>query len=251
MVHGRNLSNMAKEKVQKNKAIVIVPTPPQENKAIGLIETAIKEKVPIDTLERLFALELRFKQENARDSFLTALARFQGECPTIKKTKKVMNKDRVTVRYVYAPLDSIVDQVRTLLAKNGLAYTTNATFDGDKVTAICTITHNQGHSEASSFQVPIDPEAYMSMPQKFAAALTFAKRYAFCNALGILSGDEDTDAADVGKPKSPALDEYKKSLEAAKTIVELRAAFLKLPGPVGKELTSFKDELKDKLTPRK
>ena len=34
----------------------------------------------------------------------------------------------------------------------------------------------------------------MSQTQVEAAALTFAKRYAFCNAFGILTGDEDTDA---------------------------------------------------------
>ena len=35
----------------------------------------------------------------------------------------------------------------------------------------------------------------MSQTQVEAAALTFAKRYAFCNAFGILTGDEDTDAS--------------------------------------------------------
>src|SRR5262249_52436437 len=36
--------------------------------------------------------------------------------------------------------------------------------------------------------------AIMSQTQVVAAALTFAKRYAFCNAFGILTGNEDTDA---------------------------------------------------------
>jgi hypothetical protein len=39
----------------------------------------------------------------------------------------------------------------------------------------------------------------MSQSQVAAAATTFAKRYAFCNAFGILTGDEDTDAAVVKK----------------------------------------------------
>ena len=34
----------------------------------------------------------------------------------------------------------------------------------------------------------------MSAQQKVGAALTFAKRYAFCNAFGIMTGDEDNDA---------------------------------------------------------
>ena len=61
------------------------------------------------------------------------------------------------------------------------------------------MTHILGHSESSDFEVPIDTEGYMTAPQKYASALTFAKRYSLCNALGISTGDEDTDATDVGK----------------------------------------------------
>jgi len=67
------------------------------------------------------------------------------------------------------------------------------------ITAVCKITHNLGHSEESAFRIPIDTEGYMSAPQKYASALTFAKRYAFCNALGILTGEDDFDATDVEK----------------------------------------------------
>jgi hypothetical protein len=42
-------------------------------------------------------------------------------------------------------------------------------------------------------------EGYMTAPQKYASVLTFAKRYALCNALGISTGDEDTNVTDVGK----------------------------------------------------
>jgi ERF superfamily len=41
----------------------------------------------------------------------------------------------------------------------------------------------------------------MTAPQKYASALTFAKRYSLINILGIATGDEDTDATDVGKEK--------------------------------------------------
>jgi hypothetical protein len=43
----------------------------------------------------------------------------------------------------------------------------------------------------------------MTAPQKYASALTFAKRYAFTDALGITSGEEDTDATDVDKEPEP------------------------------------------------
>ena len=43
----------------------------------------------------------------------------------------------------------------------------------------------------------------MSGSQQNAAANTFSKRYALCNALGILTGDEDTDAPLVPQTANP------------------------------------------------
>ena len=49
----------------------------------------------------------------------------------------------------------------------------------------------------------------MTAPQKYASAQTFAKRYSLCNALGISTGEEDTDATDVKKEKTPKDDKAK------------------------------------------
>ena len=110
-----------------------------------------------------------------------------------------MNKDGKTVRYQFAPIDSIVKQIQVPLANAGLAYTWTVKNEPEMVTAICKVTHSLGHSEESSFQIPVDKEGFMTAPQKVASALTFAKRYSLCNALGIYTGDEDTDATDVKK----------------------------------------------------
>jgi hypothetical protein len=57
----------------------------------------------------------------------------------------------------------------------------------------------------------------MNEQQKYASALTFAKRYSFCNSLGILTGDEDTDGrTDREKPVAP------NAMEPAKPSDELR-----------------------------
>src|SRR3990167_2131118 len=107
---------------------------------------------------------------------------FQDSCPAIKKTKKVMNKDGRTVRYQYAPLDSIVEQIKAPLKSAELSYRWETSNEKQEITAICTVTHVLGHSESSKFAVPIDTEGYMTAPQKYASALTFAKRYSLCNA---------------------------------------------------------------------
>ncbi len=49
----------------------------------------------------------------------------------------------------------------------------------------------------------------MTAPQKYASAQTFAKRYTLCNALGISTGDDDTDATDVKKEPDAKSDKAK------------------------------------------
>ncbi len=162
-----------------------------------LIQQAIDKGTSIEVMERLFTLREKVKAEQAKEAFVQAMADFQAECPVIEKTKKVMNKDGTTIRYKYAPIDSIVEQIKEPLAKHGLAYTWTVKNDPGLITATAMVTHKLGHSETSSFQVPIDTEGYMTAPQKFASALTFAKRYSLCNILGISTGEDD-DANSVG-----------------------------------------------------
>jgi len=184
----------AKEVVVKEKRTAIVP---QEHSAETLIADAVKQGASVETIEKLIELQERMKATHAKEQFVQALAMFQSECPIIEKTKKVMGKDG-KVRYQYAPLDSIIVQIRRILTKNNLSYTIDTENKNEMIVAMAKITHNLGHSETSSFAIPIDKEGYMTTPQKYASALTFAKRYALCNALGILTGEEDTDATDVG-----------------------------------------------------
>lgn len=174
----------------------------QENSVDSFITQALSNNISVEIMEKLFALREKAKAEVAKEAFVSAMAKFQSACPVIEKKKKVMDKDGQKVRYMYAPLDSIVSQVKTPLGNNNLFYSFKEEKDEQFLTAICTITHSLGHSETSSFKVPIGTEAYMNDTQKYGARMTFAKRYAFCNALGILTGDEDTDAT-TATPKAP------------------------------------------------
>lgn len=173
----------------------------QDNSVELLISEAVRSGASIEVLERVFTLREKVKTEQAKEQYVGAMAKFQSEVPVIKKTKKVMNKDGRTVRYTFAPIESIVEQIKKPLVNNGFSYRWETAQEAGLVKATCIITHLLGHSEQSTFEVGIDTEGFMTAPQKSASALTFAKRYSLCNALGISTGDEDTDATDVGKEK--------------------------------------------------
>lgn len=177
----------------KPAEVAVVSQMPAAQSAEILIAQAIEKGASVDTMERLLAMRTQLKGEFAKEAFIKAMSNFQAQCPIIVKDKIVYDKQGKE-RYRFAPLENIVTQVRKPLTENGFSYTVDVINDTTYLTAICKVTHILGHSETSSFQVPIDKDGYMSAPQKYAAASTFAKRYAFVNATGILTGDEDSDA---------------------------------------------------------
>lgn len=234
----------------------------------SFISKAIEQNLPVETMERLLAMRKDLKAEHAKEAFIASMAKFQSECPVI--TKDTIVKDKYgKERYRYAALDSIVKQVKEPLGRNGFSYTIDVKNADSVITAMCKITHILGHSEVSSFEAPIDKDAYMSAPQKYGAASTFAKRYAFQNALGILTGDEDTNAADLPggaaapeEPKAPATPaktptpdannpvfaNYKKQLQEAKSMDELQKVWANMPLQAKTALASLKDEIKAMIT---
>jgi hypothetical protein len=152
-------------------------------------------------LERLMAMRRELVAEQARTAFFSALAGFQAECPVIPKTGEVKERGGQQVRYRFAPLDKIVSTIQPYLQKYELSYTFSATFDLDNyhLIAVCEVHHALGHTEASEFRVPISKDNFMNGAQHFGSASSYARRYALCNALGLLTGDEDDDANGAGK----------------------------------------------------
>jgi hypothetical protein len=189
------------------------------------------------------------------------MANFQKDCPVIAKTSPVKSKTG-EVTYRFASIDSIILQVKDVLGKNKLAYKFREERNKEEgtVTVYCVVTHAMGHSEETPFTVEIGTEAYMTDVQKFGARNTFAKRYAFCNAFGIVTGNEDTDAKEILSPEdkkqaaADAIQNMDVSMElavigSAKTLDELKRLWIGLTPDQRKnqKLIDAKEEQKVKL----
>ena len=181
---------------KETKEVAIMP---QDNSAEMLISRAIDKGVDVGTMERLLAMRTQIKAEQAKEAFNRSMAAFQAECPMIEKTKPVHTRDG-RLAYKYAPIESIVAQVSPYLKRHGFSYSTTMELKDKGVRVVCKVTHALGHSEESPMEVPFGTKTQvMSDSQVTAAASTFAKRYAFCNAFGILTGDEDVDGKSFDK----------------------------------------------------
>lgn len=182
---------MKKQELEKKEIIMIEKQ--QDHSVNALISQAIAANLDVEKMERLFSLREKVKAEMAKEAFTEAMALAQASFPVIKKTKPVKNKAGQIV-YYYEPTDGIISQVQKPIAINGLSYRFDEKNTETEKTAICIVRHIMGYEEATPFTVPIGSEAYMTDVQKHGARSTFAKRYAFCNAFGIITGDEDVDA---------------------------------------------------------
>lgn len=221
----------------------------------ALISQGLQSKADIGVMERLFAMAKEADAIRAKRAFFEALAKFQSEMGTITKTKEVKftNKKGGITNYSYAPLEDIIEAVKVKLKDNCFSYTLKTTQDAASVSVTCEAHHEAGHTEVSPVTVQIDPDAYMSGPQKVGAAITYAKRYAFCNVFGIMTGDEDTDASEPEakqekKPDAPEFpkEEHKPS-ETYKTVFEnVKKTFDSMTGTLSKEgaAVAFKDTCK-------
>ena len=166
----------------------------QDNQVGLLISQAIDKNVSVEALEKLLAMRREWRLEVAEEEFNIAMTGFQSECPIIQKTKKVYGKSGYL--YSYAPIESILHQVRPIMVKYNFSYSIQSITEEKYVEAICVVYHIRGHSRSTSFRVPIDMgemTAAMTKEKYITGRLMYCSRYAFRNAFGITTGDVDSE----------------------------------------------------------
>ena len=215
----------SKTKKEKKQEQALMPV---RHDAEALIALAIEKNVSVDTMERLLVMRRELKAELAKEEFDKAMSAFQAECPIIKKTKGVYT-DSGELAYKYAPLECIVDQVKGFLSKHGFSYCVDQPeAKQGYIKVALTVKHTFGHSEVTSVALPLgNTTRIMSQTQVEAAALTFAKRYAFCNAFGILTGDEDTDARPEGTESNSLQVEHAHQRNGKGSITPRQSGYIK------------------------
>lgn len=124
-----------------------------------------------------------------------ALVKAQAEFPTVAKTKEVIvQTQKGSYVFKYAPLEDMISTLRPILTKNGLGFTQGG--DGDAI--VTTLFHESG--EWISHRMPLTDTGH---PQQYGSLFTYKRRYSLKAALGIETDEDDADRAytDDGKQK--------------------------------------------------
>lgn len=135
-------------------------------------------------------VEVPYSGERARVEWIAAFLTAQSKLPKIGKdtTVTVPTKDGGKFSYRYATLPDILEAVSPVLRKEGLVLNQSVESNGDHIGVETRIYHKAGHVETFGpvlIKVAGDAKAAGS-------AITYARRYALCAALGI-APDEDDD----------------------------------------------------------
>lgn len=162
-----------------------------------LIQAVIEKAMTAESVgvvERLVALHERMDARAAERLFAAAFVALQSELSPVAASKAVPNNDG-SIRYKFAPFEDIMEHARPLLQKNGFTVTFSMSFSDGRIIQKCTLQHVGGHSRTNEFAARIGKgPPGSSEAQGDGAASTYAKRFAFCNALNIVT-DTDTDGA--------------------------------------------------------
>lgn len=203
----------AAQLMAKGQALAARPDP------LTMIESALSAGHEPEKLDKLFDLAERYEANEARKAFAAALSDFQADVPPIVETKlaTVAMKGGGSYSYNYADLDVIMRTIRPLLGKHGLSvrYDAETSEDGRRIRSTCYVMHRDGHTETTSFVVPVDEAMKVNDSQKMGSANAYACRYNVVNALGLTTGEDDDgsslnakdgDARSMNAPKADAGD---------------------------------------------
>lgn len=182
-----------------------VATIPQPSGVPDLLRLAVERGTPVAELKELVALHEQMRQAEAARSFATAMAAFQHECPSIKKSSKaeITTSKGGKYSYTYAELDEIARTINPILAKHGLSYSWDSDIAKDSILCICTIRHADGHSISAKLTIPVENASAATPQQKVGGALTYAQRRTLSAALGLTTTDEDTDGGGAAADPTP------------------------------------------------
>lgn len=129
------------------------------------------------------------------DKLAAALAKAQGELTNVEKTHEGYQG-----RYKFADLGQVLDVIRPVFSKHGLAFTqlVGDAQDG-RVSVTTMLLHESGQTLKTASSMALHKQAGLSDAQAAGSVITYLRRYQITAMAGI--AQEDTDAAIEEKPK--------------------------------------------------
>lgn len=176
-----------------------------------LIErVAMQRDVDLDRVQKLLDIKDRWERDQARKSFIAAMAAFKADPPTILKNKHVrFQTQKGVTEYDHATHDEVVNKIIPALAKYGFSHSWNVKQDKGAIEVTCILTHVEGHSESVTLISSADDSGGKNSIQALVSAKTYLERHTLIAVTGLTTGgigaadDDGRAAADASVPLQP------------------------------------------------
>lgn len=173
--------------------------------SVALFERLAKDPaVDVEKLERLIAMQERIMRHNAKAAFDASYALMQPLIPVIDEHGRIEVKG--TLRSTYAPLEDIHDVIKPITAQHGFSIRHRTEWPADKpniIRIVGILSHEQGHSEESTFEAPMDRSDYRTDIQSMGSTVSYGRRYTTMDLLNIATRKADNDGKRAGKSEAP------------------------------------------------
>jgi ERF superfamily len=191
---------MTDEAKTQTAEIVHAPNPYDEPRSLtpmDLLQMAVDKNADIDKLEKLLEMKRRWDADEAKKAFIKALNAFKADPPEIVKDRHVAYKE---VRYNYATLANVCDQVTGALSKHGISHRWRTEQPSEGLIRVtCILTHDMGHSEETTLAAGPDSTGSKNAIQALGSAVKYLQRYTLLAATGLEAGDADNDGRSTAK----------------------------------------------------
>lgn len=137
--------------------------------------------------------ETKAMQSDSIAAIAAALAKAQGAYSSASK-----DKTNPHFKSSYADLSSIAEACMPALSANGIAVVQRPNAQGAKVVVTTMLLHSSGEWMAGELELPVSKQD----AQGYGSAITYARRYGLAAMAGVVSSDDDGEAA-VGRASEP------------------------------------------------
>jgi hypothetical protein len=215
----------------------VIPTDASSIMAV-IARASADPNTDVDKLERLLGMYERITAQQAKASYVSALAEMQPRLPVIDRKGRIVVPAKPGVHdghsTPYALWEDINDAIRPILHEHGfaLSFRIGLAQDG-KIDITGVLSHRDGHQEETTLTLMHDSSGSKNSVQAVGSSTSYGKRYTAMALLNITSRtavekDDDGRMADEGHYIT---DEQVRSLDALiKGANADRPAFLKYLG---------------------
>ena len=163
-------------------------------------------ELPIDTVERLSALDQKYRAEFARRAFADAFNRVQKEMMPVKARGQ-----NESTRSTFARAEDVTGMLDPILVDNGFSRsisTEDCPVEGH-LRFVLVLRHTGGHEERHRLDAPIDDVGMRGSPTKtklhgMASSYTYCERHLLCKVFGVQTfKDDDGNAGATGPGARP------------------------------------------------